>query len=124
MINNKISKIFGKDYNTKDGSCIRDYIHVKDICNAINLGINHIEKKKVKSVINLGNGIGNSNLDILKSINKISKKKLPFKFESRRKGDQPKLVCDIKKSKRILNWSPKYSSLNKIIKDEIIWTSF
>ena len=73
-MNNKISKIFGKDYNTKDGTCIRDYIHVKDICHAIYLGIKLIEKNKIKTILNLGNGEGNSNLDIVKSIIKISKK--------------------------------------------------
>jgi len=124
LMNNKISKIFGKDYNTKDGTCIRDYIHVKDICHAIYLGIKLIEKNKIKTILNLGNGKGNSNLDIVKSIIKISKKKLLFKFSSRRKGDQPKLICDIKKSKRILKWFPKNSSLNKIIMDEIIWSNF
>ena len=124
LIGNKISRIYGNDYNTKDGSCIRDYIHIKDICNAIFLGTKLLEKKKIKVILNLGNGIGNSNLDILKSIIKTSRKKLLFKFSPRRKGDQPKLVCDIKKSKRILKWVPKNSSLTKIIKDEIKWSNF
>ena len=122
--NNKISKIFGKDYKTKDGTCIRDYIHIKDICNAIYLGIKSLKKKKNKKIINLGNGFGYSNMDIIRSVNKITKKKIKFKISKKRKGDQPMLVCDIKKSKKLLNWKPKFSSLDKIIKDEIQWSSY
>jgi UDP-glucose 4-epimerase len=122
--NNKISKIFGNDYNTRDGTCIRDYIHIKDICDAIYKGIKLIEKNNIKSILNLGNGKGNSNLDIFKSIMKISKKNMLFKFLPKRKGDQPKLICNIQKSKRVLNWRPRYSSLNNIIRNEIVWSNF
>lgn len=122
--NNKISKIFGNNYNTNDGTCIRDYIHIKDICDAIYQGIKIIEKNNLKSILNLGNGKGNSNLDILKCIMKISKKKMLFRFFPKRKGDQPKLVCNIQKSKRVLNWRPRYSSLNNIIRNEMVWSNF
>ena len=121
---NRYSNIYGKDYKTKDGTCMRDYIHVKDICRAIYSGIQRIEKKKLKTVVNLGNGKGYTNLDIIKAINKITKKKIKFRFSKKRKGDNPKLVCDIKKSKKILGWTPKFSTLKKIIENEIEWSFF
>ena len=97
---NKVSKIFGKNYATNDGTCIRDYIHIKDICRAIYFGIEKIEKKKIKEIINLGNSQGYSNLEILNSISKTLKSEIRFNFLKRRKGDNAKLVCDIKKSKK------------------------
>ena len=124
LFKNKVSEIFGKDYLTKDGTCIRDYIHIKDICRAIYNGIIFFKKKPIKSIINLGNGNGNSNLDVIKKISSITKKTLKFKFRKKRKGDQPILVCNINKSKKILKWIPKYSSLKRMIKDEIIWFNF
>ena len=124
LFKNKVSEIFGKDYLTKDGTCIRDYIHIKDICRAIHSGIIFLKKTKIRSIINLGNGNGNSNLDVIKKISSVTNKTLKFKFRKKRKGDQPILVCNINKSKKILKWMPKYSSLKKMIKDEIIWSNF
>jgi len=124
LFKNKVSEIFGKDYLTKDGTCIRDYIHIKDICRAIHRGIIFFKKKQIRSIINLGNGNGNSNLDVIKKISSVTNKTLKFKFRKKRKGDQPILVCNINKSKKILKWTPKYSSLKKMIKDEIIWSNF
>lgn len=121
---NFISKIYGNNYTTHDGTCIRDYIHIRDICNAILKGIKLIEKRKIKSVLNLGNGKGYSNLQILNSINKYLKIKIKFSFSKKRKGDPKKLVCSIKKAQKTLNWSPKFSSLKKIISDENIWQNF
>tara|TARA_B100001093_G_scaffold505256_1_gene562322 strand:+ start:3293 stop:4282 length:990 start_codon:yes stop_codon:yes gene_type:complete len=124
LFKNKVSEIFGKDYLTKDGTCIRDYIHIKDICRAIHRGIIFFKKKQIRSIINLGNGNGNSNLDVIKKISSVTNKTLKFKFRKKRKGDQPILVCNINKSKKVLKWTPKYSSLKKMIKDEIIWSNF
>ena len=87
-LKNQTIKIFGKDYNTYDGTCIRDYIHIKDICNSIEKSIINMFKKSCKSeVINIGNGTGISNLQILVALKKKLKCKIKVLFTKRRLGD-------------------------------------
>ncbi len=117
----KTLKIFGDNYATKDGTCIRDYVHIKDICNAIYKSIRLIKKNKIKEIINIGTNKGFSVLEILNKISKLLKVNVKYKVEKRRVGDIPYLVSDFKKSKKIIKWKPANSSLNKIIKDEILW---
>jgi len=120
----KIS-INGKDYKTKDGTCVRDYIHVKDICGAINKSIKYLGKGRNKSaILNIGNGIGLSNKDIILELQKINNKNVFFDYTKRRIGDSAFLVCNIKKVKKILNWKPLYSNIRTILKDEIYWSNF
>ncbi len=115
--------IFGKDYPTKDGTCVRDYIHVKDICIAIHKSINFF-KKKQNLTINIGNGKGITNREILLNLKKILKKKINYKFMQKRKGDHPYLICNISKAKRKINWEPKYSKVINILNDEIKWSKY
>ncbi len=124
-IQNRAINLFGNDYETKDGTCIRDYIHIKDICLAIKKSIMYLEKKTLKSLIlNIGNGKGISNKEIVFSLKKILKKTINIRFLKRRKGDQAFLVCDIKKAKKFIKWIPVNSTTSKILKDEINWTKF
>lgn len=117
-------KIYGSDYETKDGTCIRDYIHIADICDAFYKSIFFIKKKR-STILNLGSSKGFSVKQIINSIIKISKEKnFKIKIFPRRKGDVPKLVCSNKLAKKLLNWTPKNSYLDKIIKDEITWQKF
>ena len=122
---NKTINLFGNDYPTKDGTCIRDYIHIKDICLAIQKSIVYLKNTNSKSLIlNIGNGKGISNKEIISSLQKILKKRINVKFLKRRKGDQAFLVCDIKKAKKFIKWNPRSSTTTKILKDEINWTKF
>ena len=119
VLKNKFLKINGKNYKTKDGTCVRDYIHIKDICSAIKNSLKVIKNKK--KVINIGTNKGFSILEVIEKLSKVIKKKVKFTYRKKRKGDSPFLVSDFKKSKKILRWKPINSNLNKIIKDEILW---
>lgn len=122
---NRIISIFGNNYPTEDGTCIRDYIHIFDVCSAIEKGILFINKKtNCKEIFNLGNGKGFSINQVINKLAKILKKKLKIIFLKRRKGDVPFLVCNIRKAKNKLKWSPKKSKLKDILLDDIIWNNF
>lgn len=112
--------IYGNDFKTSDGTCIRDYIHILDLCLAFEKGIKLFSKKKSHFIINLGTKKGLSVLQIVNFFNN----KLNFKIVSRRKGDNDKLVCDNLLAKKILGWTPKNSNLKKIILDEISWYKY
>lgn len=118
-------RIYGNSYNTKDGSCVRDYIHIKDSVRAYEKGLIYLKKRQKSQIINLGTGLGYSVVEIIKSLEKIIyPTKLKFKFFKKRKGDFAKLVCKNKLAKKLLSWEPIHSSLKKIIKDEIYWQKY
>ena len=118
-----IISIYGKDYNTKDGTCIRDYIHVSDLVDIHIKTLKYINTKSKSLVLNCGYGQGYSVLDIIK-IFKETNKNLIVKYKSRRIGDIDKVYADVKKIKSILRWKPKYNNIRKIIKSSIKWESF
>ena len=122
-LNNNSINIFGSNYKTVDGTCVRDYVHVKDICSAIKKSIYYLKKNR-SLIINIGSGGGTSNKKVISTLSKIIKKKIKTVFLNKRKGDQPILVCNIDKAKKSLNWEPKFSKINNIIKDEINWSKF
>jgi UDP-glucose 4-epimerase len=122
-LNDKVIKIYGNNHKTPDKTCVRDYIHINDLCSAIIKSIkNKIDKKF--NVINLGSGDGYSILQIIKILEIILKKNIKYTFIKKRFGDKSKLVCSIKKAKKILLWQPKQSNLKKIFNDEIKWQSY
>ena len=120
-IYNKKIYIYGNDFSTPDGTCIRDYIHIKDICSAIEKSVRFLLNKKKSKIINIGNHKGLSNQEIVNYINKNLKKKINIKYSSRRKGDLSRLVCNANKAKKLLSWVAKYSNLRRIVHDEINW---
>lgn len=105
----KIFKVFGDDYDTNDGSCVRDYIHVKDLAIAHILAFKKLNKIKRHMPINLGLGKGISVLEIINLFQEINKVKVNFKITKRRAGDAAITYADITRAKTILKWSPKYS---------------
>ena len=107
--------VYGNTYNTKDGTCIRDYIHVNDIARAHYYGLKKFKNRKCTLTYNIGTGRGHSVLEILNGIEKITKKKLNIIFKRKRKGDPPILVADCKKIFKELKWKPKYKNINKIL---------
>jgi len=120
-IYNKKIYIYGNDFPTSDGTCIRDYIHIEDICSAIQKSIKLLLIKKKSMIFNIGNRKGLSNQEIVNYINKRMKKKINLKYAKRRKGDLPKLVCNSDKAKKSLNWAARKSNIEKIVNDEILW---
>lgn len=117
--------IFGKNYPTKDGTCVRDYIHIHDICDAIKKSIFYLNfNLKAKEIINLGNNKGISNKEILENIEIILNKKTITNYLKRRKGDVPYLVCNSRRALKLLKWKARMSSIKQIITDEMKWNYF
>ena len=118
---NKKIYIYGNDYNTSDGTCIRDYIHIKDICSAIERSMIFLNKENKSEIFNIGNKVGISNQSVINAVKKIIKKKINLKYVKKRKGDIPSLICNADKARKQLLWYAKNSNLNNIIHDEINW---
>lgn len=113
--------IFGNDYNTKDGSCVRDYIHVLDIADAHILGIENLELNS-NDIYNLGTGDGYSNLEVVNMVKKVTDVDFKVNIGERRAGDPDILVADAKKANNVLSWTPKNSDLKNIIETAFIYT--
>ncbi|TDJ82084.1 UDP-glucose 4-epimerase GalE [Campylobacter volucris] len=111
--------IFGNDYDTNDGTCIRDYIHIEDLASAHRLALENLDK--YNGCINLGTGIGTSVKEIIKAAEEVSGKKCPIIHAPRRAGDPAKLYADNKKAKEILGWDIKYKDIKDIIKSAWNW---
>jgi UDP-glucose 4-epimerase len=108
--------LFGEDYDTPDGSCIRDYIHVSDLATAHVLSLDYLLEKKESLIVNLGSENGYSVKEIIKHTEDIIGKKLNYTIENRRAGDPAKLLASSKKARELLEWTPKYSSAESIIR--------
>jgi len=113
--------IYGNDYDTKDGTCIRDYIHVNDLAQAHILSLEYLFKTKKSEIFNLGNGNGFSVKTIIDVAQKITLKKINKKIVFRREGDPSVLVGSSDKIKKLLNWIPQYNSLERIIETAWHW---
>lgn len=113
--------VYGKDYNTKDGTCIRDFIHVSDLAD-IHLKVLLKASKDNKSVIlNCGYGKGFSVLEVVNNFKKFSKNKVIVKFEKRRKAEIVESVANVTKLKKYLKWRPKFFNLSRMIKNSLDW---
>tara|TARA_B100001063_G_scaffold155839_1_gene145394 strand:- start:455 stop:1441 length:987 start_codon:yes stop_codon:yes gene_type:complete len=112
--------IYGNDYNTKDGTCVRDYIHVSDLADAHVKSLNYINSKSKSLVLNCGYGKGYSVLSIVNIFKKINNKVI-INFTKRRQGDIAKVYANTKKIKDTLKWKPKHNNLNRILKSAIKW---
>ena len=113
--------IYGGNYQTKDGTCIRDYIHVSDIAMIHVAVLTKINKTNKSIILNCGYGKGISVFEAIKEFQKQTKKKFAVKIKSRRKGDMEEIIADISKIKRFIKWKPKANSLRKIVKTCIKW---
>ncbi|OGS36109.1 MAG: UDP-glucose 4-epimerase GalE [Elusimicrobia bacterium RIFOXYB2_FULL_49_7] len=108
--------VFGTDYPTPDGTCIRDYIHVNDLSNAHILGLSYLMDNGRSEVFNLGNGNGFSVRDVIKDVERISGQPVPCQEGPRRAGDPPVLVGNADKAKRMLNWKTEFPELSAIVR--------
>jgi UDP-glucose 4-epimerase len=113
--------IYGVDYETKDGTCIRDYIHVEDLVCAHFDALMYLENGGKSASFNLGAGVGYSVYEIIEMISKVTGLEVPYQTMSRRPGDPDVLVASIELAKTTLNFTPRHSSLNQIITDAYNW---
>jgi UDP-glucose 4-epimerase len=113
--------IFGDDYPTEDGTCIRDYIHVMDLAEAHYLALQKLNNTNESGVYNLGNGKGFSVKEVIETCRKVTKREIPVEIAPRRAGDPAVLIASSEKAKRELGWEPKYPSLEEIITHAWNW---
>ncbi len=109
--------IFGDDYDTPDGTCIRDYIHIRDLAQAHILAL----KPGLNGAFNLGNGDGYSVKDVIDVSRKVTGHPIPAELEPRRVGDCARLISDSTKAKEVLGWKPEYADLHSIVKSAWDW---
>ena len=113
--------IFGEDYDTEDGTCIRDYIHVIDLANAHILAIDYLRKGNNSDIFNLGNGNGFSVKEMIEAARKVTGHEIPAKICDRRAGDPARLIASAEKARKTLNWEPKYDNVEDIIASAWKW---
>lgn len=115
--------VFGNDYATSDGTCIRDYIHVTDLAQAHILALDHLLAGSESEAYNLGNGNGFSVMEIIRAVEETTGRKVPYEIGPRRAGDPAVLIAASEKAKKNLGWKPQYDSISKIIQDAWAWHS-
>ncbi len=113
--------VFGTDYDTPDGTCIRDYIHIVDLCEAHVLALQHLAAGGESSAYNLGNGLGYSVKEVIQVAERVSGKKVPVQYGPRRAGDPPRLVADAGKIRNDWGWSPRFAALEQIVDHAWQW---
>lgn len=113
--------VFGTDYETPDGTCVRDYIHVADLGDAHVRALDHLNNGSGSTHINLGNGVGFSVLEVIDAARKITGKTIEARMEPRRAGDPSHLIADSTKALEVLGWKPRYTDIESIIKTAWEW---
>jgi UDP-glucose 4-epimerase len=109
--------LFGDDYPTPDGTCIRDYIHVSDLAEAHVNAVEHLLAGGASDVFNVGTGIGHSVKEVLSAVERVTGKQVPYTLGPRREGDPPSLVADSQKLQKKLGWKPTRADLERIVAD-------
>lgn len=115
--------VFGEDYDTPDGTCIRDYVHVADLAKAHVLALRYLISGGDTACFNLGNGQGHSVMEIIEMARRVTGRKISVTMGPRRPGDPPVLIADSRVARKILNWSPQYEAIETQIADAWRWSS-
>lgn len=115
--------IFGEDYDTHDGTCIRDYIHVIDLANAHIDALSYLRKGNESNIFNLGNGKGFSVKEMIEAAKEVTNEDINVKIGKRRLGDPAKLIASSEKARTILGWEPKYTDVKDVVRDAWKWHS-
>lgn len=118
--NGKTFQMFGDDYDTKDGTCVRDYINVEDLAQAHLLALKYLDKGGETNFFNLGTNDGNTVKEVFAACEKVTQKDIPVEMKPRRAGDPASLVADNNKAKENLNWNPKHT-LEESIQSAYTW---
>jgi UDP-arabinose 4-epimerase len=114
-------KVFGTDYPTKDGTCIRDYVHVTDLADAHLRALDHLRRGGEPLTLNLGTGAGFTVREVIAEVERVSGMKVPAEIAGRRDGDAVELVCDPRRVREVLEWVPQHSSLANIVETAWKW---
>jgi UDP-glucose-4-epimerase GalE len=114
-------KLFGDDYDTPDGTCIRDYIHVSDLADAHVMAVKYLLDGGKSASFNLGNGLGFSVKEVVEAVSRCAGKPVPFEKVGRREGDPARLVADASLVKQVLEWQPRYPDLDTIVNHAYKW---
>lgn len=115
--------IFGDDYNTPDGTNVRDYVHPFDLADAHLLAVNYLRAGNESAAFNLGSSTGFSNLQILEAARKVTGKEIPAELADRRPGDPDTLIASSEKAREVLGWKPEFDDIEKIIASAWAWHS-
>ncbi|MFN7183861.1 MAG: UDP-glucose 4-epimerase GalE [Thermomonas haemolytica] len=113
--------VYGEDYPTADGTCIRDYIHVEDLCQAHLLALRQLLAGGESARYNLGNGNGYSVREVIEAARRVTGHPIPVQVGARRAGDPPVLVADASAARRVLGWQPRHADLERILADAWAW---
>jgi UDP-glucose 4-epimerase len=114
-------EVFGTDYDTPDGTCIRDYVHVTDLAQAHVLGLRHLENAGASEAFNLGNGSGFSVMEVIRAAERVTGRRIAYDTAPRRAGDPAALVGSAAKARKLLGWTPRYVELEAIIETAWQW---
>ena len=114
-------EVYGTDYDTPDGTAIRDYIHVADLADAHLRALELLQKEKKSRAFNLGTGIGTSVQSIIRTVEELSGRKVPVTYGLRRPGDPPTLIASADKAAEFLGWQPRHSDIETIIRSALAW---
>jgi UDP-glucose 4-epimerase len=112
-------EVFGDDYDTPDGTGVRDYIHVNDLASAHVSALNYLVEKNENLIVNLATGVGYSVLDVINMAEKVTKKKISYEIVGRRDGDPAELTAISMRAKKLLNWEAKHSDIETLL--STIW---
>lgn len=113
--------IFGDDYDTSDGTCIRDYIHVTDLAQAHMLAVDYLMKGNESNIFNLGNGVGFTVKEVIDTARKVTGHEIPARIAERRAGDPARLIASSDKARQVLLWKPEHADLEEIISTAWNW---
>ena len=113
--------VYGNDYNTEDGTAIRDYIHVSDLASIHLEAANYLLEKKISNIFNCGYGKGYSVLEVINIAKKIYGEKIKFEYDKRRPGDAESLISNVDKLHQHINWKPQFDNLDLIIQTAVEW---
>ena len=116
-------QIYGDDYNTPDGTNVRDYVHPFDLADAHILAVDHLRKGNESNAFNLGSSTGFSNLEIVEAARKVTGKEIPAEIAPRRGGDPDSLIASSDKAREILGWKPQFDNIERIIETAWAWHS-
>jgi UDP-glucose 4-epimerase len=115
--------VFGSDYATTDGTCVRDYIHVEDLAEAHALSLDYLRAGNPSTAINLGNGQGYSVLEVIEAARRVTGREIKVEMQGRRPGDPSHLVADATRARKVLGWQPRHPDINAIIDSAWQWHS-
>ncbi len=113
--------VFGGDYPTPDGTCVRDYIHVTDLCSAHTLALKYLRGGGRSEFINLGNGHGYSVMEVVEAARRVTGREIEVRMEAARPGDPARLVADARKAREVLGWETRYPELESIVRTAWEW---